>query len=522
MDAVRQSEAARKQSGARALASHRSLITFLAAGLILAVGLSRLYLGVHYFTDVAAGYAAGAVWLLACISGIEAFRRRVGGGVRSLVLASLLAGSALPARAQPTPTDLHALPDSLEAALDRFNPEILAARAALEAARARLSAAGFAPPAVLNAEAEEIHEGWDLSRAGSLRLELERELLGGGRRAAARELAAAEVDAASAGLYSAERRVRAVAARALARTAGWSAIERRLGVEDSLLASAEESIRARFSVGQARYVDLLRVRTERLRVQTERASASAEARIARQVLEALIRPPEGAAPPPPAIPLEPLIEARAKAFPVPLSPAPDLDTVVAASGALRAADAALARARSARALALAQLRSRFSGFLGIQRFADDGRFTLGPTLGGSVSLPFTAPRATSTAVAAADREVEAAEAERGATLANLRTDLAAARERYEVARLKLGGYDAALLQGAREERESALGAYRAGDLSLLELLDFERALARAELDRLRSHIDAADALADMLTGMAGPPVSARNPRSLSSSGAEER
>jgi len=44
--------------------------------LIVAVGLSRLYLGVHYFSDVVGGYAAGVLWLSACISGIEVARRR--------------------------------------------------------------------------------------------------------------------------------------------------------------------------------------------------------------------------------------------------------------------------------------------------------------------------------------------------------------------------------------------------------------------------------------------------------------
>jgi membrane-associated phospholipid phosphatase len=42
--------------------------------LIVAVGLSRIYLGVHYFSDVLGGYAAGVLWLSACISGLEGLR----------------------------------------------------------------------------------------------------------------------------------------------------------------------------------------------------------------------------------------------------------------------------------------------------------------------------------------------------------------------------------------------------------------------------------------------------------------
>src|SRR6266478_381658 len=43
--------------------------------LVLAIGFSRLYLGAHYFSDVVGGYAAGMLWLSACISGLEVARR---------------------------------------------------------------------------------------------------------------------------------------------------------------------------------------------------------------------------------------------------------------------------------------------------------------------------------------------------------------------------------------------------------------------------------------------------------------
>ena len=56
--------------------SLRIAIAFGATVLILFIGVSRLYLGVHYFSDVIAGYAAGTVWLSVCVTGIEIARRQ--------------------------------------------------------------------------------------------------------------------------------------------------------------------------------------------------------------------------------------------------------------------------------------------------------------------------------------------------------------------------------------------------------------------------------------------------------------
>jgi membrane protein DedA with SNARE-associated domain/membrane-associated phospholipid phosphatase len=51
-------------------------VALLAFVLIVLIGFSRLYLGVHYFSDVVGGYAAATVWVAACASGVEIARRR--------------------------------------------------------------------------------------------------------------------------------------------------------------------------------------------------------------------------------------------------------------------------------------------------------------------------------------------------------------------------------------------------------------------------------------------------------------
>jgi membrane-associated phospholipid phosphatase len=46
--------------------------------LVVLIGLSRLYLGVHYATDVLAGYLAGFIWLDSVIIGGRVLQRRIG------------------------------------------------------------------------------------------------------------------------------------------------------------------------------------------------------------------------------------------------------------------------------------------------------------------------------------------------------------------------------------------------------------------------------------------------------------
>ncbi|HEU5169437.1 MAG TPA: phosphatase PAP2 family protein [Gemmatimonadales bacterium] len=55
-------------------AAFKWVVIIVAGLLIFLIGLSRLYLGVHYPSDVIAGYLFGFVWAACCAFGIEAVR----------------------------------------------------------------------------------------------------------------------------------------------------------------------------------------------------------------------------------------------------------------------------------------------------------------------------------------------------------------------------------------------------------------------------------------------------------------
>ena len=64
----------------RAQSSHAVslLIVVMASAIAFTVGCSRVFIQVHYASDVLAGFASGSVWLAVCIGSMEAARHRKG------------------------------------------------------------------------------------------------------------------------------------------------------------------------------------------------------------------------------------------------------------------------------------------------------------------------------------------------------------------------------------------------------------------------------------------------------------
>lgn len=52
--------------------------------LIALIGVSRIYLGAHFPSDVAAGFIAGTIWLLLCITALEWINWQSGSNIRPL------------------------------------------------------------------------------------------------------------------------------------------------------------------------------------------------------------------------------------------------------------------------------------------------------------------------------------------------------------------------------------------------------------------------------------------------------
>lgn len=389
--------------------------------------------------------------------------------------------------------------DSLRAEVVSRHPALLALRSRLATVRAQADASGRRGPATLSTGLSEAPVS--ALDQGNLRMELGREVGAGARLRAERTRAEVEIREGEAELEAATRAIAPALLSALLETAGARRMAERLAAEDALLDDAEEGLRARFAVGEARFVDVLRVRTERLRVQSERAELVAVEAAARAVLLALLATDEVGGMSRRARAESLMVRTTLGEWRTQLPSDADARVLEPIVLDLLLADVAVARAEGTRALGAASRRTRAEAFIGVQRI---GQASNGPTFGPSAGVSWTLPRTASTAnqraALAEQLDVDASAQMRRAIAAAVQSRLKSAREYYSAALRRIDAYDAALLSGAREERDGALAAYRAQRLTLLELLDFERALARAEIGAIDALMDAASAYAALMRG----------------------
>lgn len=384
------------------------------------------------------------------------------------------------------------LQQALAARAARSNPQLLATRAAIRTLESRVPEAAARSAPTLSLEVDEVPGGVELWNAGQLQLSIEQELFTGRRRSLESAVAQSALTQQRIELQLLERGITVAITRDLTRWIGERQIVARIELEDALLLEVERSLTARFSVGDARYVDVLRVRTERLRAQSELSQGRAAAERALSRLVAVAGDTTG---------LGDAFASAEKSAALPAHPAapPSVDSLLTelqTTGLLSlgssSADARAERDRAGRS-------PRIAGAAGVQRFGSPDDYTVGPALRVSVSLPFAVARSNRNVRLAAENLQKQGAAEDAARRQEIRTQLLAAERRFTRASEQVQLFDAALLSGARSERDAVLVSYRTGSVTLLELLDFERALARAEIEHVRARLVAWDAWADLLS-----------------------
>ncbi len=362
------------------------------------------------------------------------------------------------------------------------DPTLRAARARELAAERLVASAGSAPPLGAALGLSDGPRG-DVLR-GNASIEVGRGLFLGSRLLAARTAASREL-----AIEVRERRVaeEVIEVRVTDLVTNGVAAGRaltRLRQSEQLLADAEEALAARLAAGTGRYADVLRVRTERLAVGFSIRDEIANLASVRLQLRATAGASLHADSLDRWMAEAATATTSASAWRSTLATLPSTDSLAALSDPVRDAAAVRVRAEARRALGIASRRPEASGAIGLQRIgAANGGPTAGLLVGISSTLPFTARRANDLASQAEDADVIAAEAGVSAAMVRSRPGLEGLRERLTVTVERLEAIDAVVLVAAGSEREAALAEFRAGSLSLLELLDFERSLLRVELER---------------------------------------
>jgi cobalt-zinc-cadmium efflux system outer membrane protein len=393
-----------------------------------------------------------------------------------LMLATGLCAAAAHAQARPADEPDAGLRSILDEALAR-NPDLLAARALLAAARSRPPQARALPDPML--ALGYTNDGWaptlgarDMTTLG---VTWSQELSYPGKRRLRGEVASLEAGQVEQQLERVRLGVVAAVERAYA--------ELRLAREVAGVVREQEDVwkqidgvaRARYAVGQGAQQDVLRVQVEVTRIEQFRIDQTAEAEVRRADLNRL-RSADADTPVETPAPL--VLRA------VETDPAEQLRLAETSSPELRAAALAVERERRALELARKESRPDFTlqaGYMNRGRLDPMWQASVG------VSLPLFA-RKNAARVAEAEARLRASESNRQAMLLRLR-----ARTQERLARLRAVEktatlYEKGIVPQGQMAVEAGLASYQAGQIPFLALLESLATLYgdRTTLLRLRA------------------------------------
>lgn len=365
------------------------------------------------------------------------------------------------------------------------NLELRAADQDIKAARARIGQAGaFEAPSL----------GYDVGKLGTpvsrdeheTSVRLSQELGAPGARGRAKSVARIELAIAEATRASLALKLRGDVTRAYRRLQADALSLHRLESLRRTALDFEQMVSARLRTGGARYLDVLRARSERARIENDAVEGIRALREDRRTLNALMaRGPEASLDPADSLAYVPLADSLQSL----------LTTAMANRPRLRAAQLEVERGESQVGLARIGRMPSASVSAGLDRVPGSDS----PGIGGEISI--TLPFAPWT-----DRRSRIVEAQASSSGARDRLEAArrdvdlAVRSAYEGARsaeLQVQQFDRVLLADAADAIRTATQNYQAGQIDGLELFETLRTFRSIELEYIRALLNYELALTDL-------------------------
>lgn len=403
--------------------------------------------------------------------------------LQSVIFVAALVSAVASSPASASPVSL----DSVLTLTVARNPNLRAAGREVEAARARLRQARSLEAPLVSYETGKLGFGGDPGeRESSLRLT--QALPYPSQRSRAIRVAEADVAIAEAHRESSMLRARREATRTYRLLQADLLNLRALETLRSVAADLEELVRVRIGTGGARYLDLLRLRAERVRLENDVIESERALRERRHLLHALMAIPGD----------EPLDPADSLAFvPVADSLPAYLEQAIRTRPALRAARLELGRGQAGVAAAKSGLLPSTEVSVGMDWIAGVDR----PGWGGEVALqlpfmPWTDRRGR---VAEAEAVKGGFEAKLIAAERSLEATVRNAFATVRSAERQLASFEGALLADAEDAMRAATQNYRTGQIDGLELFETLRSYRTIQIEHVRALLNYELARTDLYT-----------------------